>query len=193
MKVYTDCSWIIVWLPTLAKKPSIVRKLETKPFRKNCYVSSTPKRPSVKEIAQKFDDEGHDNPGFDTNEASRECAKQSITYEKNATLKWDVESIENLETHEIDNSSLNSDELELKVENLLETFQIDAKMTRSYDNYIKYCFMLENFKVQDLILQLQTIGVGSTSRTSVSVIPASLHFEMPSAQHFITRYCQLLF
>ena len=57
------------------------------------------------------------------------------------------------------------------------------------NNHILVTFCLENAKVEDVLLRLQETGIGnSPSDTSISVIPSSVHFEVPLEYEPSLRY-----
>ena len=70
---------------------------------------------------------------------------------------------------------------EEKVEKILLDLNVPATSLRTKDNgHILVTFCLENSSVENALLRLQESGIGnSPSDTSISVIPASVHFEIP--------------
>ena len=70
-----------------------------------------------------------------------------------------------------------------RIEKILIDLNVNATSLRTKDDgHILVTFCLENSKVENVLLLLQENGIGnSPSETSISVIPASVHFEVPLA------------
>ena len=68
-----------------------------------------------------------------------------------------------------------------RIEKILLDLDVNATSLKTKDDaHILVTFCLENSKVEDVLLLLQENGIGnSPSETSISVIPASVHFEVP--------------
>ena len=181
MKSFVECSWIIVWIPT---KEDIHGRMEKYEYS----VISTSEESSENGFVEQTDKNGHDNGGFDIEEDQRGFQENSISngYQHKSNLNTEA-----LRKRRIEKSSLMYPDLVEKLKKLLEKFQVDAKITRSYDDdRIQFCFVLENYRVDDLISSLQNNGIGLLPCTSVSVIPASVHFEGPPRENFLARYIQ---
>ena len=181
MKSFVECSWIIVWIPT----------------KEDIHVNGQKYKYSVISISEESSESGfvgetynngHDNGGFNIEEDQRGLEEKSISNGFQHKSDLDTEAITK---RKIKKPSLIYPDLEEKLKKLIEKFQVDAKITRSYDDdRIQFCFVLENYRVDDLISSLQNNGIGLLPCTSVSVIPASVHFEGPPRDHFIARYSQ---
>ena len=70
-----------------------------------------------------------------------------------------------------------------RIQKILFDLNVNATSLRTKDDaHILVTFCLENSKVENVLLLLQENGIGnSPSETSISVIPASVHFEVPLA------------
>ena len=82
---------------------------------------------------------------------------------------------------------------EEKLEKVLVSLNVQATSLKTKDtDHTLVMFCLENNRVEDVILRLQENGIGnSRSDTSISVIPASVHFEVPLEKHPNHRYFRL--
>ena len=80
-----------------------------------------------------------------------------------------------------------------KIEKILVDLNVNATSLKTKDNgHVLVTFCLENSKVEDVLLLLQENGIGnSPSETSISVVPASVHFEVPTGDNSNQRYHQL--
>ena len=69
-----------------------------------------------------------------------------------------------------------------KLEKILVDLNVNATSLKTKDNcHVLVTFCLENSKVENVLLLLQENGIGnSPSETSISVMPASVHFEVPA-------------
>ena len=76
-----------------------------------------------------------------------------------------------------------------RIEKILIDLNVNATSLRTKDDaHILVTFCLENSKVENVLLLLQENGIGnSPSETSISVIPASVHFEVPLADDLNNR------
>ena len=77
-----------------------------------------------------------------------------------------------------------------KIEKILVDLNVNATSLKTKDNdHVLVTFCLENSKVEDVLLRLQENGIGnSPSETSISVMPASVHFEVPTGDDSNQRY-----
>ena len=87
------------------------------------------------------------------------------------------------EKHDLDETVFEEAEsYEEKITKLLvDELDIRATSLKTKDDgHILVTFCLETHRVEDVLLKLQENGIGnSPSETSISVIPSSVHFEMP--------------
>lgn len=132
-------------------------------------------------MRQQFDGTGHNNPGFTIEEASNECGARDSSKRDTNLSRNENEILPQEETKERKKTSNQDDDFELVLFDLLDAFKVKPRTLRSHDdNYMQFSFCLENYKIEQLILLLQKNGIGSTPNTSVSVIPVSIHLEVPS-------------
>ena len=77
-----------------------------------------------------------------------------------------------------------------KLEKILVGLNVNATSLKTKDNcHVLVTFCLENSKVENVLLLLQENGIGnSPSETSISVMPASVHFEVPTEDNSNQRY-----
>ena len=155
MKTFVECSWIIIWVPTKRREHHKEQKSGTSVVVKNERFVETSEKPTISGLIKQFDTNGYDNHGFDLSE--------------------------NFRRREMKSNSKN--DFEVVLYNLLGTFQVNPRTTKTNDgHYTQFSIFLENYKVERLILLLQANGIGSTENTSVSVIPASVHLEVPTEE-----------
>ena len=190
MNTFVECSWIIVWVPTIGEeyeKHHNKRKNAVNMEDRNHFTCSTKEAFTENDLSKSFDNKAFDNHGFIFDETSN-------TYDKNNTLKkLEPEhrlAMNNKQENKMEKSNtylFEENDLEKLVTNVLNSFQLCPKTFRSNDGkFIAYTFCLENHRVEDLILNLQKHGIGNTSKTSISVIPASMHLEV-SAEESIDK------
>ena len=79
-----------------------------------------------------------------------------------------------------------------RIEKILIDLNVHATSLKTKDNdHILVTFCLENSKVEDALLLLQENGIGnSPSETSISVMPVSVHLEVPLENNLDQRYQQ---
>ena len=78
---------------------------------------------------------------------------------------------------------------EEKLEKLLLEMNIKAtSLPTKDDSHALVAFSLDKVAVEETLLSLQKIGVGNTDHTSISVIPASVHFETPRHSQQCLRF-----
>ena len=191
MNSFVECSWIIVWVPTIREEYEKNRNKTdnaVNPRGRKHNIYST-KGVTENDLSKTFDNKAFDNHGFMFDDTSS-------THGKNNTLKkLEVEpglENKNMQEHETEKNStclFEEDDLEKLVINVLSSFRVCPKTFRSNDDkFIAHTFCLENHRVEDLILNLQKHGIGNTSKTSISVIPASVHLEVPKEEEIEKRY-----
>ena len=185
MNTFVECSWIIVWVPTIREEYEKHRNKTdnaVNPGERNDSGYST-KGFTEDDSSKSFDNKAFDNHGFIFDDTSN-------THGKNYILKrLEPEPVLAMKNKQEDKTEKNSmylfegDKLEKLAINVLSSFRVCPKTLRSNDDkFIAYTFCLENHRVEDLILNLQKYGIGNTSKTSISVIPASVHLEVPTEE-----------
>ena len=181
MKTFVECSQIIIWVPT--KERGICNSAETgvkQHFRNEC-IASAKKRSNVNSLRQQFDGTGHNNPGFTIEDTSNESGARDNSKRDTNLSRNEIKILPQEEIKEKKRTSNQNDDFEVVLFDLLDAFKVKPRTLRSHDdNYMQFSFCLENYKIEQLILLLQKNGIGSTPNTSVSVIPVSIHLEVPS-------------
>ena len=181
MNTVVECSWIMIWVPVKGYVRSI-NENRTEPCPNDGGGHSiSAQRSSVGKLIEQFNCNGYTNNGFVVDDASgiscKKTCSNSSGFESDLTISTSPkESMENIE-----DASNSIDDLEMTVHNLLVSIQVSPKTWLSNcQSYRHFSFCLENHRIEDLIFLLQEHGIGNTCNTSVSVIPASLHLEVPT-------------
>ena len=78
---------------------------------------------------------------------------------------------------------------EEKLKKVLSEMNIHSTTSATEDGlYALVLFCLEKNRVEQALLSLQENGIGNTVNTSISVMPASMHFEIPLHIHKSSRF-----
>ena len=186
MKTFVECSQIIIWVPTNERKRCMVKATDTNLYFENGCKGQTKERSSVNVLIQRFDGRGCKNNGFISDDTS---SGRGASNDSNG-VNDKIEAIQQQETDESKRTSIEKDNIVASVFDILDIFKVKPRTLQSPDgNYTQFSFCLENYRVEALILHLQEKGIGNTENTTVSMIPASLHLEIPPEEGFFTRYC----
>ena len=147
-------------------------------------------------VLQNIDTEDKRDPSFnqgteqkEINDTSKDTSTRfQIQRQHTTVLKEESEESGQNTTVEKEESEESEEEVlgdvtsyEEKLEKVLLNLNVQATSLKTKDaNYALVTFCLENTRVEDALLRLQENGIGnSPSDTSISVIPASVHFEVP--------------
>ena len=184
MKTFVECSQIIIWVPTNARKRCRIETSGVSSYSKNECKGPTKKRSSVNVLVQHFDGREYKNDAFVSDDTSN---GRGPSENSNGVT---IEITQQQEDNENRRALIENDDIVASVIDILDVFRVKPRTLQSPDGkYTQFSFCLENYRVEALILLLQENGIGSTENTTVSMIPASLHLEIPPEEGFFTRYC----
>ena len=189
---FAQCSRITIWVPTKEGIHCSVPNIEASP-----YYNGKPRKQSIfdglnhkimkikhSKSYERFDVNGD---RIDRNqEISIQLPDQNGQIGKNH-LKVEIPQ-QTEPDKELDITTENNDCEEI-LNKIFKEFKVTPKILRSYDNnFLRFSFYLENYRIESLVWRLHEKGIGSTENTSVSVIPASMHLEVAQDKK-VNRYC----
>ena len=136
--------------------------------------------------------EGGLEPSAAGSRASTTSTRFQIQRQLTAVLDTKEEDKESEEEEEEPEEKVfdESESYEERLESILLSLNVQATGLQTKDNgHTLVTLCLENNRVEDFLLQLQEKGIGnSPSETSISVLPASVHFEVPLKDDPNSRY-----
>ena len=180
MNTFVECSWIVVWVPTIREKHRNKTDNAINSGGINHFINST-NGFTENDLSKSFDNKAFDNHGFIFDDISNTHGKNNTPMKLEAEPGLAIKNEQEYKTEKSSTCSFEEDDLEKLVIDVLSSFRVCPKTFRSNDDkFIAHTFCLENHRVEDLIINLQKHGIGNTSKTSISVIPASVHLEVPS-------------